>query len=199
MATENALFWHCSQHVFERHRQTSSREISFSFFFNLFSSCQLSEPFNNSKMKFHFWIKLFSHVCVIASVRISNWSGIKQIGEATNILFSLSFFKKKQLLQLEVKCEHVTSLNFYVYARPSIHCLYFVTSVKFTFVHVGLIPVSRNFYVRKFICVNEIEAMHERSRVNVKVEPRSTFTLTRDRPYIASILFMRVKFTGVRA
>ena len=139
MATENALFWHCSQHVFERHRQTSSREISFSFFFNLFSSCQLSEPFNNSKMKFHFWIKLFSHVCVIASVRISNWSGIKQIGEATNILFSLSFFKKKQLLQLEVKCEHVTSLNFYVYARPSIHCLYFVTSVKFTFVHLGLI------------------------------------------------------------
>ena len=36
--------------------------------------------------------------------------------------------------------------------------------------------------VRKFICVNEIEAMHERSRVNVKVEPRSTFMLTRDRP-----------------
>ena len=53
--------------------------------------------------------------------------------------------------------------------------------------------------MRKFICVNEIEAMHERSRVNVKVEPRSTFTLTRDRPYIASILFIRVKFTGVRA
>ena len=59
--------------------------------------------------------------------------------------------------------------------------------------------MSRIFYVRKFICVNEIEAMYERSRVNVKVEPRSTFTLTRDRPYIASILFMRVKFTGVRA
>ena len=26
-------------------------------------------------------------------------------------------------------------------------------------------PVSRIFYVRKFICVNEIEAMYERSRV----------------------------------
>ena len=81
------------------------------------------------------------NVCVITSVRISHWSGIKQIGEAANILFSLSFLKKKKkkLLQLEVKCEHVTSLNFYVYARPSIHCLYFVTSVKFTFVHLGLI------------------------------------------------------------
>ena len=44
------------------------------------------------------------------------------------------------------------------------------------------------------VCVNEIEAMYERSCVNVKVEPRSTFTLTRDRPYIASILFTRVKF-----
>ena len=34
--------------------------------------------------------------------------------------------------------------------------------------------------------------MNESSRVNVKVEPRSTFTLTRDRPYIASILFTQV-------
>ena len=32
--------------------------------------------------------------------------------------------------------------------------------------------------------VNEIEAMYERLRVNVKVERGSTFTVTRDRPYI---------------
>ena len=83
-----------------------------------------------------------------------------------------------------------------VYARPSIHYLYFVTSVKFTFVHLGLISsVAYFFNVRKFICVNEIEAMYEKSCINVKDEPRSTFTLTRDRPYIASILFTQVKFT----
>ena len=45
----------------------------------------------------------------------------------------------------------------------------------------------------KFGCVNEIEAMHERPQVSVKVEPRSTFTLTRQSPHIASILFTRVK------
>ena len=44
-----------------------------------------------------------------------------------------------------------------------------------------------------FTCVNEIEAMYERLQVSVKVEPRSTFTLTRERPYIASILFTRTK------
>ena len=43
--------------------------------------------------------------------------------------------------------------------------------------------------------VNEIEAMYERPRMKVKVEPRSTFTLMRDRPYMASILFTRVKIT----
>ena len=39
-------------------------------------------------------------------------------------------------------------------------------------------PPSRNFYVRthiNFTRVNEIETMYGRSRVNVKVEPRSTF------------------------
>ena len=41
--------------------------------------------------------------------------------------------------------------------------------------------------------MNEIEAMYERLHVSVKVEPRSTFTLTRERPYIASILFTRTK------
>ena len=40
--------------------------------------------------------------------------------------------------------------------------------------------------------------MYERPRVKVKVKPRSTFMLTRDRPYMVSILFTRVKFTWVR-
>ena len=45
----------------------------------------------------------------------------------------------------------------------------------------GLFPVSRNFYVRtcvKFTFANKIEAMHERSLVSVKVEPRSTSRLS---------------------
>ena len=33
--------------------------------------------------------------------------------------------------------------------------------------------------------------MYERPRVKVKVEFRSTFTLTRDRPYMASFTYMR--------
>ena len=45
----------------------------------------------------------------------------------------------------------------------------------------------------KFTSVNEIEGMYERPPVKVKAEPRSTFTLTHDRPSIASILFRRVK------
>ena len=47
----------------------------------------------------------------------------------------------------------------------------------------------------KFTCVNEIEGMYERPPVNVKVELRSTFTLTLDRLSIASILSTRVKVT----
>ena len=45
----------------------------------------------------------------------------------------------------------------------------------------GLFPVSRNFYVRmcvKFMFANKIEAMHERSLVSVKIEPRSTSRLS---------------------
>ena len=45
----------------------------------------------------------------------------------------------------------------------------------------------------KFTRVNEIEAMYERPRVNVKVERGSTFPFTRDLPYIVSILFTRVR------
>ena len=40
--------------------------------------------------------------------------------------------------------------------------------------------------------------MHERPRVNVKVERGLTFTFTRDLPYIASNLFTHVMFTRVR-
>ena len=46
--------------------------------------------------------------------------------------------------------------------------------------------------------VNKIETMYERSRVSVKVEQGSTFTFTRDLPYIVSISFTRVYFTCVR-
>ena len=41
-----------------------------------------------------------------------------------------------------------------------------------------------------FTCVNEIKGMYGRSRVNGKVEPRSTFTFTRVLSYITSI-FLR--------
>ena len=40
--------------------------------------------------------------------------------------------------------------------------------------------------------------MYGRSRVTVKVEPRSTFTFTRSLSYIASISFTRLTFTCVR-
>ena len=43
-----------------------------------------------------------------------------------------------------------------------------------------------------------MEAMNEKLRLNIKVEPRSTFTFTPDSSYIAFILFTRVKFTPVR-
>ena len=53
-----------------------------------------------------------------------------------------------------------------------------------------------------FTRVNEIEAMYGRSRVNAKVEPRSTFTfITRGlsyRSYITSILFTRVRTSKLR-
>ena len=60
----------------------------------------------------------------------------------------------------------------------------------------GGFPLSRDFYV----CtrVNKIETMYERSRVSVNVEQGSTFTFTRDLPYIVSISFTRVYFTCVR-
>ena len=46
--------------------------------------------------------------------------------------------------------------------------------------------------------VNKIETMYGSPRVNVKVEPRSTFTFTRGLSYIASSSFTRVNFRCVR-
>ena len=45
----------------------------------------------------------------------------------------------------------------------------------------------------KFTCVNETDTMYERPSVNVKVEQGSTFTCTRDLPYIVSTFFTRVR------
>ena len=48
----------------------------------------------------------------------------------------------------------------------------------------------------KIMFVNEIEVMYERPLVNVKVERGSTFTYTRDVPYIVSVFFFtRAKCT----
>ena len=48
-----------------------------------------------------------------------------------------------------------------------------------------------------FTCVNKTEVTHERPRANAKVERGSTFTFTHDPLYIASTLFMQVKFTNI--
>ena len=65
----------------------------------------------------------------------------------------------------------------------------------------GGFPLSRNFYVHthvNFTRVNKTETMYGRSRVNVKVEPPSTFTFTRGLSYIASFSFTRINVTCVR-
>ena len=62
----------------------------------------------------------------------------------------------------------------------------------------GGFPLLRNFHVRtivNFTRVDKIVATCGRSRVNVKVEPGSTFTFTCDLSYIASTLLRRVKCT----
>ena len=46
--------------------------------------------------------------------------------------------------------------------------------------------------------VNKIQKMYGRSRVNVEVEPPSTFMFTHDLSYIVSFLFTQVHFTRVR-
>ena len=50
----------------------------------------------------------------------------------------------------------------------------------------------------KFTRVDEIEARNGRAGVNEKVERGSTFTFTRDLPYIVSILFTRVRTEKLR-
>ena len=65
----------------------------------------------------------------------------------------------------------------------------------------GWLPLSRIFSVRtdvKFTCVNEIEALYERLRVQVKVDRGSTFTFTHDLLHNASILFTHLKITRQR-
>ena len=56
----------------------------------------------------------------------------------------------------------------------------------------GGFPPPRNFSVRTRVhftrVKKRIEAMYERPRINVKVEPRSTLTFTRGLSYITSIL-----------
>ena len=61
----------------------------------------------------------------------------------------------------------------------------------------SLTSLKVDFHCRLiFTCVNKtIEAMNRRSRVNLKGEPRSSLTFTRNTSYIASILFKRVKCT----
>lgn len=54
-------------------------------------------------------------------------------------------------------------------------------------------------YARKvnFTCAILIEANCGMSSVDVKIEPRATFTFTCDLSYIASVILTRVKFTCV--
>ena len=52
-------------------------------------------------------------------------------------------------------------------------------------------------YSINFTYVNKTEAMQDRPRADAKVERDSTFTFTLDPPFIASILFTRVKFTCI--
>ena len=67
----------------------------------------------------------------------------------------------------------VFELLFLFTASRSVFCRQGTDSEK------GGFPLSHNFYVRthlNFKGVNKIETVYERSSVNLKVEPRSTFT-----------------------
>ena len=58
---------------------------------------------------------------------------------------------------------------------------------------ISTIALSLRVHAGKFLrALIKVEAMCESSRVNIQVEPFSTFTFTRDPLYIASILFTRV-------
>ena len=62
--------------------------------------------------------------------------------------------------------------------------------------HCGVIFPCMRTHVN-YTRVNRIKTMYGRSRVNVRVEPSSTFTFTRGLSYIASISFTRVNVTCV--
>ena len=51
----------------------------------------------------------------------------------------------------------------------------------------------------KFTCVYKVEEMYEKAVFKRKIEQGSTLTFTRDLPYIAFMLFTRVKFARERA
>ena len=55
-----------------------------------------------------------------------------------------------------------------------------------------------DFYCRVIFTCENNEAMYGRSRVKVKIEPRSTFTFTRGLSNIGANLFPNVNFTPVR-
>ena len=50
----------------------------------------------------------------------------------------------------------------------------------------------------KFACVYKVEEMYEKAACKLQVEEGSTLTFTRDLPYIAFMLFTRVKFARER-
>ena len=54
----------------------------------------------------------------------------------------------------------------------------------------------RVIYVRT--CMNEIEAMYEVSRIDVRIERVSTLTFLRDPSHITSIVFTPINFTCER-
>ena len=65
----------------------------------------------------------------------------------------------------------------------------------------GRFPLKRYFYVFtrvKFTCVYKVEEMYEKAACKRKIEQGSTWTFTRDLPYIAFMLFARVKFARER-
>ena len=78
------------------------------------------------------------------------------------------------------------TFNFYVYARPSLHFLYF---------HAPKINLRTHMKMKvdNFTRVNKIETMYRRSSVNVNVEPRSTLIVIH-----CLYSFTRVNSTCVR-
>ena len=77
----------------------------------------------------------------------------------------------------------------------------YIASMLFTGLKFTSPTYSRENYAVvevDFHCVNEIEAMYDSPRVNVKVERGSVFRYMLDLPYNVSILRTRVRFTCLR-